>query len=128
MSENEIAFWSSLEASVVFKKYAHYTIEEFDPTRLPNVRLNKRIRRLINFGPTCVFCLKQAKYFVYGKIVCEKKHEVTDLYTEDFVQLTIDHIKPTSRGGTDGIKNLQCLCYSCNSQKGNSYAPRRFDV
>lgn len=33
--------------------------------------------------------------------------------------LTTDHIIPRSRGGTDGADNLQVLCRSCNSGKGN---------
>jgi hypothetical protein len=32
--------------------------------------------------------------------------------------LTIDHIQPVSRGGTNAEANLQTLCRSCNSQKG----------
>lgn len=32
--------------------------------------------------------------------------------------LTIDHVWPLSRGGDDGIENLQFLCRSCNSSKG----------
>lgn len=32
--------------------------------------------------------------------------------------LTIDHIVPWSRGGTNDPENLRCLCRSCNSRKG----------
>ena len=33
--------------------------------------------------------------------------------------LTVDHIKPFSKGGTERLTNLQLLCNSCNSMKGN---------
>jgi len=32
--------------------------------------------------------------------------------------LTIDHIVPRSRGGTNEFANLQTLCRECNSRKG----------
>ena len=33
--------------------------------------------------------------------------------------LTVDHIKPFSKGGGERLTNLQLLCGSCNSIKGN---------
>lgn len=35
--------------------------------------------------------------------------------------LTIDHIKPTSKGGLDEVENYQLMCQNCNSIK-SSYA------
>ena len=35
-----------------------------------------------------------------------------------FRNLTVDHIRPQSKGGTDHPDNLQLLCQACNSTKG----------
>lgn len=34
-------------------------------------------------------------------------------------RMTVDHILPRLRGGTDSWENLVCACHPCNNQKGN---------
>ena len=38
-----------------------------------------------------------------------------------FADITRDHKKPKSRGGTDSYENLQLMCQSCNEAKGDSW-------
>lgn len=47
-----------------------------------------------------------------------KKYNHTCVKCSSKENLTIDHIKPVSKGGRDLISNLQVLCKSCNSIKG----------
>lgn len=44
------------------------------------------------------------------------------------VSLSIDHIRPVFRGGTNSPENLQTLCASCNSRKGHFYRSPRESV
>jgi hypothetical protein len=41
------------------------------------------------------------------------------LYCDSRKNLTIDHVKPKSRGGGDTWKNLATCCLECNLKKGN---------
>jgi hypothetical protein len=43
-------------------------------------------------------------------------------------QLCIDHVVPVSRGGTSDDGNLQVLCLSCNTKKGNKLSEVRVNV
>lgn len=48
-----------------------------------------------------------------------KKYKFTCVTCGTKEKLSIDHIHPVSKGGTDEFKNLQVMCRSCNSRKSN---------
>lgn len=47
-----------------------------------------------------------------------RRYAFTCQHCGDKENLTIDHIKPYSKGGLTEFGNLQVLCRSCNSRKG----------
>lgn len=48
---------------------------------------------------------------------CGRKEPFEDL---KFRFLTLDHIMPLSRGGTNDKTNIQPLCFSCNCKKSDA--------
>lgn len=62
----------------------------------------QRITRLLidRYGAKCAIC---------GKEIRNKK------------DLTLDHIKPLSKGGLTTLENCQLACRKCNSQKGDKW-------
>jgi hypothetical protein len=40
-------------------------------------------------------------------------------YCESDENLTLDHITPRSKGGSDRVANVLCACHSCNQSKGH---------
>jgi 5-methylcytosine-specific restriction endonuclease McrA len=67
------------------------------------------------------FRKKQAKSFLANKknreIIFEKYGKICKICNES-QNLSIDHIIPVAKGGTDTLDNFQILCVRCNSKKG----------
>ena len=55
---------------------------------------------------------------LWRKDVKEKRHYKC-AYCGDGNNLTIDHVVPRSKGGTDFTKNVVCCCSDCNQRKGH---------
>jgi 5-methylcytosine-specific restriction endonuclease McrA len=53
------------------------------------------------------------------------KYDNRCLCCGDQKKLTVDHVIPISKGGTNNIENIQPLCLSCNSSKGAKDADYR---
>lgn len=79
-----------------------------------------RYKTFIEKGYTCVCCGRKGAYYA---LECNEKLNPNrahfNLYSEDDVLMTKDHILPKSKGGKDCIDNMQTMCVICNKQKGN---------
>lgn len=94
-------------------------IAEIPLEHLEIYRDYKRIGIIITLGGKCECCLKGVQHIVVLKYKGGYKGVRFALYTEDWVELTIDHIIPKFQGGKNTLKNYQVLCLFCNRAKGS---------
>jgi len=95
---------------------------------LPKLRVSSRKHDLVQLAeknPTCVCCKLPATKFCLGqgnfagtKGRGDDLH--WDLYSEDDIAFSLDHIIPKSDGGANFITNYQLMCIKCNSFKGRN--------
>ena len=101
------------------KRFKYKIIKEIPITSL-NLKYFKEHRRLKVFcekGTKCVECDKIGTRLILGLANNGQYH--WDVYTEDLIPITVDHITPKSKGGGEELENKQPMCTYCNSNKGN---------
>ena len=80
---------------------------------------HRRLRVFHHKGLECVSCDKVGVYLLIARDRGGAVH--VDLYTKDFELMTIDHIKPKGKGGSNEIENLDPMCSTCNTRKADKY-------
>lgn len=76
-----------------------------------------RLRVFAHKGCHCVVCGAVGTRLIIGKEWSRDVYHI-DLYTEDFLLMTVDHRIPKSQGGTSDLSNLDPMCERCNLRKG----------
>jgi 5-methylcytosine-specific restriction endonuclease McrA len=77
-----------------------------------------RKRRVLKHDAEGTHTITDLKYiYDHQKGICGKCGKYIP-----FDKMTVDHIIPLSWGGSNYASNIQLLCFSCNSSKGNHHA------
>jgi hypothetical protein len=87
----------------------------FDEVKVGSVRL-----QCFKKSCTCVGCGVEGTVFLKQKNV-ENDPWHFNLFAEvdgELVLMTKDHIRAKSRGGSNGVANMQTMCTTCNFEKG----------
>ncbi len=82
------------------------------------VKFGSQRLRLFKNSCKCAHCNRVGTHFLLER---DYNHTAAhfNLYSDDGVLFTKDHIIPKSKGGSMEMSNLQTMCSRCNSAKGD---------
>ena len=101
-----------------------FVTEDYTTKEYENYLINMNSERYKLFkekGVSCVEpgCINTGTHFKLDFNGNQKPH--FNLYTDNGILMTKDHIIPKSYGGTNNKANYQVMCTKCNGKKGNGY-------
>jgi len=75
-------------------------------------------------GTKCVNCKLTGTFFALEKSISQRTDKFHfNLYAinkkKEEVMITIDHITPKAKGGSEALSNKQPMCFNCNNKKGD---------
>jgi len=104
--------WRSANADVIREKIQRWHKANPGKRRVYGHRYDAQKRG--NGGSYTIQEWQQLKQqYEYYCLCCHRR--------EPDITLTVDHVIPVSLGGANTIDNIQPLCFSCNSSKGNHH-------
>lgn len=80
---------------------------------------HRRLKVFYHKGTKCVHpdCVCTGTRLIAGRDIRGNIH--WDVYTNDFVMLTVDHIVPRAKGGGEELENKQPMCRYHNERKAD---------
>jgi hypothetical protein len=82
------------------------------------VRLGSHRLLLLKDNRKCVSCGREGTHFRMERDIGHIDPHM-NLYSDDGILMTKDHVVPKSKGGANSLNNYQTMCEICNSLKAD---------
>ena len=100
---------------------AEYPIEQL----YKKFKNHHRLTVFANKGTKCVCCHAEGTRLLKRRFMYKKGgfSDHVDLFTDKGTLMTVDHMLPKCKKGSEDLKNKQPMCTKCNGKKGGKYIP-----